>query len=189
MSRQHQDREAYSRARRKGSGLAVCECSSAELGSGVRREGGKAVHGRDWVPSLHCVYEFFKASVFGVAIGQCAQDVLRPANGSLCSRRVVEAESRICDPQHVTGSHDLGSGFGEGSPVAGLLCDIGVNCTRVGARLSSDAQVGMVTLISSSCALLSFSGRRAKQLCSRLGLPSGKWREWRATDARHPEAR
>ena len=61
--------------------------------------------------------------------------------------------------RHVTGSHDLGSGFGEGSPVAGPVCDTGVNCTRVGARLSSDAQVGMVTLISSSCALLSFSGR------------------------------
>jgi hypothetical protein len=131
----------------KGSGLAVCECSSAELGSGVRRVGGKAVHGRDWIPSLHCVYEVFRARAFGGAIGQPAQDVFRYANGVLCSRRVEEAESRICDPQHVTGSHDLGSGFGA------LLCDIGVNCTRVGARLSSDAQVGMVTLIVMLCCL------------------------------------
>jgi hypothetical protein len=85
-------------------------------------EGGKAVHERDWVPVWHYVYEFFGSQCVWCRYWTGCSGNSRPANGPLCSRRVVEADSRICDPQHVTGSHDLGSGFGE-CPFAGLVCD------------------------------------------------------------------
>lgn len=73
----------------------------------------------DWVPSCIVYTNSSEPSTFGVAIGQPAQDIFALRNGPLCSRRVVEAEGQICDPQDVTGSGIRVRRV----PSPGLLCD------------------------------------------------------------------